>query len=167
LQQERYRCLSIKEFLVTEQCPDSWRAFDLYVFRDRDVVFYVGQSRLAFDRVWQHIGGGFKGRSVIGQFILCNWPRSMRFSIELQSSKSDSFAYVGNDLDAAETLLITQLSPCFNSALNYHPTALPERYSSPHGPIRCSRNLKRLIREASYAVKADQRRKLLDEIGSR
>ena len=28
--------LSLKHFLVTEQrCPDEWRAFDLYLFRDR------------------------------------------------------------------------------------------------------------------------------------
>lgn len=165
MQQEHYRCLSVKEFLVTEQCPDSWRIFDLYIFRDSDVVFYVGQSHLAFDRVWQHIGGGFKGRSVVGQFILCNWPRSMRFNIELLSSQSERFACVGNNLNAAETLLIEQLSPCFNSALNYHPVALPEHYQSPHGPIRHARNLRRLILEAGKAVKADQRRKMLDEIG--
>src|SRR5690242_18712762 len=113
--QDQHHCVSVKEFMLIEHCPVSWRAFDLYIFRDSNIVFYVGQSHLAFDRVWQHISGGFKARSVVGRFILCNWPTSMKFNIELLSSRSSRFASVGNNIDAAETALIAELSPCFNS----------------------------------------------------
>ncbi len=88
---------SVKEFLLTEQrCPPEWRPFDLYLVRDDAVVFYVGQSYVAFDRVWRHILDGYKGRSVVGRFIHCNWPASMRFTIELLSSRSPQFADLGH-----------------------------------------------------------------------
>lgn len=32
---------------------------DLYAFRDEAVVFYVGQSQLAFSQVWDHLKSGF------------------------------------------------------------------------------------------------------------
>ena len=35
----------------------------------REVVFYVGQSYLAFGRVWEHLLSGFKGHSIMGRFI--------------------------------------------------------------------------------------------------
>ena len=70
--------LSLKRFLIVAECPPDWRAFDLYLFRDDEVVFYVGQSYLAYARVWQHITDGYKARSVVGRFVLCNWPGSMR-----------------------------------------------------------------------------------------
>ena len=150
--------IPIKNFLVIEECPSTWRRLDLYMFRDEDVVFYVGQSYLAFDRVWQHIRDGYKGRSVVGRFILCNWPGSMKFTIELRSSLADDFAAVGHDLNAAEQQLIEQLCPCFNSALNVSPTPLPEKYALPTSAIKCSRSLTKLIREAGYAVRAENRR---------
>ena len=84
--------LSVKEFLITEQrCLPEWRPFDLYLFRDEHVVFYVGQSYVAFDRVWRHILDGFKGRSMVGRFILCNWPASMKFVIELPFASSITY----------------------------------------------------------------------------
>ena len=52
--------LSLKRFLLIEQCPADWKGMDLYLFRDDAVVFYVGQSHLAFARVWDHLLGGFK-----------------------------------------------------------------------------------------------------------
>ena len=52
--------LPLKRFLIVAVCPPDWRAFDLYLFRDDEVVFYVGQSHLAYDRVWQHIADGYK-----------------------------------------------------------------------------------------------------------
>jgi hypothetical protein len=121
-------------------------------------VFYIGQSYLAYDRVWQHITDGYKARSVVGRFVLCNWPSSMRFTIELWSSQADRFAEVDHDLNAAERLLIEQHAPCFNEALNRRPTPLPERYASPSAPIRCSRSPNRLIHEAERAVQADERK---------
>ena len=150
--------LPLKRLLIVAECPPDWRAFDLYLFRDDEVVFYVGQSYLAYDRVWQHITDGYKARSVVGRFVLCNWPGSMRFTIELWSSQADRFAEVDHDLNAAERLLIEQHAPCFNEALNRRPTPLPDRYAPPGAPIRCSRSLNKLIREAERAVQADERK---------
>lgn len=166
LQPEQPVCLSVKAFMQIEQCPPDWQAYDLYIFRDGGTVFYIGQSCVAFDRVWQHIRDGRKGRSVVGRFILRNWPASLHYGIELLSSRFDRFACVGHDLTAAENHLIARYSPCFNRTANAHPAPLPERYAPPNGPIRCSRNLKHLIREAGYALQAEQRRRFLNEISA-
>jgi hypothetical protein len=150
---------SVKEFLLTEQrCPPEWRPFDLYLVRDDAVVFYVGQSYVAFDRVWRHILDGYKGRSVVGRFIHCNWPASMRFTIELLSSRSPQFADLGHDLLAAERRLIEHYAPCFNVSQNSQPTALPACYAPPGQRITSPRSLTRLISQASMAVQADRRR---------
>jgi hypothetical protein len=154
--------ISVKEFLLTEQrCSSDWRPFDLYLFRDEEVVFYVGQSYLAFDRVWRHILDGYKGRSVVGRFILCNWPASMRFTIELLSSRAERFADLDHDLSAAERRLIEQYSPCFNVTLNAQPTPLPAPYAPPGQRITCPRSLTKLINQASITVQADHRRRWL------
>ncbi len=149
----------VKRFMLIEQCPSTWQYLDLYVFRDRELVFYAGQSQLAFDRVWQHLRDGFKGRSVVGRFILCNWPASLNFQIELTSSQAKRFVSVDHDLDLAERELIREMAPCFNDALNTQPTPLPKRYVGLDAPLRCSRSLKKLIYEAQRAVKAEERQR--------
>lgn len=147
--------ISLKRFLLVEQCPAEWRNLDLYLFRDEEVRFYVGQSELAFGRVWEHLLSGFKGHSIIGRFVWCNWPTSMKFTIELLSSQSETFAGTGNDLNAAERALIEQWSPCFNVSLNSRPTPLPEAYLPPNTPFRRRQGLNKLIHEAERAVKAE------------
>ena len=37
--------ISLKRFLLIEQCPEAWKSLDLYLFRDEAVAFYVGQSQ--------------------------------------------------------------------------------------------------------------------------
>ena len=150
--------LALKRFLVTAKCPPDWRSFDLYLFRADDVVFYVGQSYRAFERVSQHLYDGYKARSIVGRFILCNWPTSLNFTIELWSSQADRFAAVDHDLNAAERMLIERYAPCFNEALNRRPTPLPDRYAPPTAPLRCSRSPHKLIHEAARAVQAEERR---------
>lgn len=151
--------VSVKEFLVTEQrCPPDWRHFNLYLFRDDEVVFYVGQSYVAYDRVWRHILDGFKGRSAVGRFILCNWPASAKFTVELLASGSECFAAVDHDLNAAERLLIERHAPCFNTALNHHPIPLPARYIPPNSRLTCPRSPSRLVRQAGIFLQADNRR---------
>jgi hypothetical protein len=154
--------LSLKQFFVTEQrCPAEWAKLDLYLIRDDHCAFYLGQSDCAFLRVWEHIRGGFKGQSAVGRFILCNWPTSMKFTVELMSSRGEDFASVGYDRDAVERLLIERWTPCFNIALNHQPRELPEQYFPATVKPRCSRSLKKLIMEASIALQAEQRRKWL------
>ncbi len=149
----------ISKLLTIEQCPTEWRCYNLYLFRDDTVVFYVGQSYNAFDRVWAHLHGGFKGRSVVGRFVLCNWPRSMRFVVELTDSQSARFDLAGNDLDAAERYLIEQLSPCFNEALNSRPTPLPGKYSPPGVKGRRPKSIKRMMHDAARACQLEHNRR--------
>lgn len=156
--------LPLKRFLLVEQCPAPWKGLDLYLFRDEHVVFYVGQSSLAFARVWEHLLNGFKGHSMVGRFVWCNWPKSMSFTIELLSSKSKQFGDVGNDLNASERLLIQRWSPCFNISQNSQPTPLPNSYLPPNAPFRRRRSLNMLIHEAERAVKADDTKLWLENL---
>jgi hypothetical protein len=147
--------ISLKRFLLIEQYPATWKDLDLYLFRDEAVVFYVGQSHSAFARVWEHLLSGFKGHSIMGRFVWCNWPRSMSFTIELLSSQSEQFGVVGNELSASERLLIQRWSPCFNLSQNRQPTPLPNCYLPPNAPFRRRRSLNMLIHEAERAVKKE------------
>ncbi len=144
--------LSLARFLITTDLPDGWAHYDLYVIRDDDVAFYVGQSDSAFHRVWAHLEGGFKGRSTVGRFVLLNWPAALRFTVELLSSAAERFALLGNTRDAAERYIIETLAPCFNEALNQAPTPLPRRYTPPDARVRHPRSLRRMIADAEHAV---------------
>lgn len=148
--------IPLKRFLLIEQCPADWKSLDLYLFRDEAVVFYVGQSYLAFARVWEHLLSGFHGHSIVGRFIWCNWPVSMRFTIELLSSQSEQFAGVANDLSAAERELIRRWAPCFNVSQNNQPTPVPKSYLPPNARLRCSRSLNKLIHEAERSIRAEE-----------
>ena len=156
--------IPLKRFLLVEQCPAAWKGLDLYLFRDENVVFYVGQSALAFARVWEHLLSGFKGHSIVGRFLWCNWPRSMSFTIELLSSQSAQFADVRNELNASERLLIQHWSPCFNVSQNNQPTPLPNSYLPPNASFRRRRSLNMLIHEAERAVNADDTKLWLENM---
>lgn len=147
--------IALKRFLLIEQCPAAWKGLDLYVFRDETVTFYVGQSQLAFARVWEHLLSGFKGHSIVGRFVWCNWPASMKFTIELLSSQSAPFSALAPDLSAAERLLIQRRAPCFNVSQNSQPTPVPAVYLPANAPFRRRRSLNMLIHEAERAVKAE------------
>ena len=157
--------IPLKRFLLNKECPASWKGLDLYLFRDEDVVFYVGQSHLAFARVWEHLLSGFKGHSIVGRFVWCNWPKSMSFTIELLNSQSKQFVDVGNELNASERKLIQHSSPCFNVSQNDQPTPLPNSYLPANTPFRRRRSLNALIHEAERAVKADDTKLWLDNLG--
>src|SRR5215204_480140 len=156
--------IPLKRFILIEQCPTAWKEMDLYVFRDESVAFYVGQSQLAFSRVWDHLLSGFHGHSLIGRFVWCNWPTSMKFSIELSSSRFEEFHSVGNNLDAAEKHLIRRWSPCFDVSQNNQPTPLPNSYLPLNAPFRRRRSLNMLIHEAERAVKADDTKLWLESM---
>jgi len=156
--------IPLKRFILIEQCPETWKSFDLYLFRDENVVFYVGQSQLAFARVWEHLMGGFHGHSMAGRFVWNNWPKSMKFTIELLSSQSEQFAVMGNDLNAAERQLIERWSPSFNISLNSQPTPLPQFYLPPNAKPRRRSSLNKLRHEAARVVQAEETKRLLDEV---
>ncbi len=156
--------IPLKQFLLIQKCPAHWQGLDLYLFRDENVVFYVGQSHLAFDRVWDHLLSGFKGNSMMGRFVWCNWPRSMSFTIELLSSRSAQFYDVGHELNASERLLIQHYCPCFNISLNQQPMSLPDSYLPPNAPFRRRRSFIVLLHEAERAVKADEAKRWLQDL---
>jgi hypothetical protein len=156
--------ISLKRFLLIEHCPADWKGLDLYLFRDEAVVFYVGQSHLAFARVWEHLLSGFKGHSIMGRFVWCNWPTSMNFTVELLSSQLEQFGIVGNGLSAAERLLIQQWTPCFNVSQNREPTPVPHSYLPPNAPFRRRRSLNALIHEAQRVVQAEDTKLWIQEM---
>ena len=157
--------IPLKRFLLVEECPADWKDFDLYLFRDESVAFYVGQSHLAFARVWEHLLSGFKGHSIVGRFVWVNWPKSMSFTIELLSSRHGQFDVVGNDLSASERMLIQHWSPCFNISQNNQPTPLPNSYLPPNAPFRRRRSLNALLHEAERAVKTEEAKLWLENLG--
>jgi len=160
---ELHVCLLLKEFLLIEHCPPSWQRLNLYLVRDDETVFYVGQSFVAFHRVWEHFYGGFKGRSLLGRFIICNWPTSMRFSVELLNSRSSRFDLVQNDLDLSEQLLIREHAPCLNTTFNPNPTPIPDQYASPYTSLKFRHHPQRFIKQAAQAMETVRRRAWLDD----
>ena len=146
--------IPLKRFLLVEQCPASWKGLDLYLLRDKNVVFYV----------WEHLISGFKGHSMVGRFIWCNWPKSMSFTIELLSSQSEQFSVVRNELNASERLLIQRWSPCLNISHNSQQTPLPDSYLPPNAPFRRRRSLNMLILEAERVVKAEDTQLWLQDL---
>lgn len=86
--------------------------------------------------------------------------RHERFAVVRQSGGTESERE--HQLDAAERLLIQDLAPCLNEALNRQPTPLPEAYRPPAATPTCPRSPNKLIRDAAYALKAEQRRKWLE-----
>jgi hypothetical protein len=155
--------LPLKEFLQIEHCPPGWRYLNLYLIRDAEVVVYVGKSYVAFQRVWQHFYDGFKGRSLLGRFIVCYWPVSMRFTVELMISRLAMFEPVEHELDRSEQMLIQQCSPCLNTALNPHPTPIPEPYFSPYTSLKYRLHPKRFIHQAAQAIEAEQKKAWLEQ----
>ena len=152
----------VKQFILLEECPAAWKALDLYIIRDESSVFYVGQSHQAFSRVWDHIKNGYKARSEVGLFILCNWPKSMNFQIDLLSSRAQEFDEVENNLLRAEELLIKRYRPCFNISQNSEPCAIPETYFPPSSAIRSPRSLTRMRYQAEQSILNDERKKWME-----
>ncbi len=152
-----------KQFILLEECPAAWKNFDLYIIRDECSVFYVGQSYQAFNRVWDHIKNGYKARSEVGLFILCNWPKSMNFQIELLSSQAEEFAEVENNVLRAEEMLIKRYGPCFNISQNSDPGPIPEVYFPPSSSIRSPRSLIRMRYQAEQSILNDNRKKWMEE----
>lgn len=149
--------IKLKQFILIEECPPDWKEYDLYCIREGDTAFYVGRSYLAFDRVWGHIRNGYKARSLVGRFLLCNWPASMNYEIVLMNSRAPEFDPVRNDPALAEELLIKRLQPCLNESLNAAPADLPEKYLPPNAEIRCSRSLTKLRFQAALALKNEEK----------
>ena len=100
----------------------------LYVVRDGDTIFYVGQSKSIESRFLEHLGISARGwpayESQLGRLIRENAPESQHWQVELYSIKELEV----DDVDFAEEALINILRPCLNARYNDDPSVLPDRY---------------------------------------
>lgn len=131
--------------------PDT-KGYYLYLYRDGDVVFYVGQSKDPIERIRQHLGRALPyWPDAIGQLILDNAPASfIEWKIDLFTlsdcleavqahwvSQASSFQNLVNTfydpdlVNRAEEALIAHYRPHLNvlNATKYT-NPLPERYVS-------------------------------------
>jgi hypothetical protein len=154
--------MDVKHLILEPECPPNLMEYDLYIIRDADLIFYVGQSNSAFYRVWEHIINGYKARSIVGRFILCNWPASMHFQIDFYSSKSDLFTAVSHDLNRAELQLINKHRPCFNEIANISPTLLPTQYKPVTKLMKYSHGLRKLQFQARLAIEAEAKKRWIE-----
>ena len=122
--------------------------YRLYLVREGETVFYVGQAKNTYNRLLAHLGmDGRSAPSAIGQLILENVPVSDAWLFEeytLEEGEAFVTAYratlpqqmqafyrengSGYDVDLAEDAMIKLYRPCLNTALNPDPTPLPEQY---------------------------------------
>lgn len=122
--------------------PDDLNEYELYCFRDGDLVLYVGKTeRYIADRLLEHLG--ITGSSSMTQLIQDNVPESMGWQIELYSfgecAKLVEKFYgkikgYGSEerwvrwVELSEKALIKEYRPAVNGTNNEGGTALPEKY---------------------------------------
>ena len=97
----------------------------IYVIRDDDLIFYIGQSKHIIRRLQEHmgldIGFGIK-ESNTGRFVNANLPKSREWQIDLLSLEDcktyTAFTLSADNVNFAENELISLLCPCLNQHLN-------------------------------------------------
>ena len=125
--------------VLEDRTPDAVSECNLYVVRDGEVIFYVGQSqREVADRVCQHCGMGRHGRgaafnrkSVLGYLVEDNLPESLQWEVDFMTVQDcdKRFNYEARSVIEAETVLIVELRPALNGSLNRNPMPLPDKYT--------------------------------------
>jgi len=115
--------------------------YRIYVIRDGETVFYVGQSHNPHNRLLEHMALSRTQPSLIGTFIRENAPASGAWVFE-QYTLDDCSEVVGRcrDVDDAEEALIKLHRPYFNAAMNPYPLPLPMRYKSSYRKDREAKN---------------------------
>ena len=139
---------TIKE-AISDESKFQEADYRLYLIRDGETVFYIGQSQNTHNRLLSHLGlYGRSGPSSIGQFIREHVPQSNSWVFEqytLKECEPFILAYRATNasghmqafyrtyghrynVDDAEEALIKHYRPCFNAAMNPDPMPLPKRY---------------------------------------
>src|SRR6266487_456364 len=64
---------------------DAMEGHYLYVYRDAETIFYVGQSVDPQRRLYEHLGirGAWQGGDDVGQIMHDNYPASLSWTVEL------------------------------------------------------------------------------------
>lgn len=108
--------------------------YRVYAMKERTgQIIYVGKSRNAIARLWQHVGQGRGCPSSVGQLVLDFASESHAWEIDLydirdcykilgeeyihnESLKRRDVMIIESKVDQAETVLIRKLAPYFNGA---------------------------------------------------
>lgn len=122
----------------------------VYVIRDGDIIFYVGQTHyFVVERLYEHMGRGDRYQpspSLIGQYIRMNSPSSDDWQIEIYTF--EECEHIVFDFDnnyknwiehadrneVLEAALIARLHPYINKQDNRYERPLPDKYKRPHKP---------------------------------
>jgi hypothetical protein len=125
-----------------------------YLYRDQEVIFYIGRSFFPLERLREHLGWGmFNGsRSPLGVFILEHLPQALSWTMELRTALDcDSLVrhyrpeyhdwyqqhlhkrLTHEIVEVAEEVLIEHYHPCLNITGNRQGAVLPERYQHKSG----------------------------------
>jgi len=124
--------LTINDVLADHWPPEHERA-NIYIFRDADVIFYVGSSPRGkvYNRVRAHIKTKSGGHSSLHELVKNNMPDSLNWNIDLYRVKK---TYIRDLLGESasiigiESNIIRRLRPVINQQFNPCPTPLPIRY---------------------------------------
>jgi len=129
------RTFTIKEALELDDLNDE--RYNIYLYRDSEVVLYIGQSSRPFERLREHLGQGDRNLydpDFVGQLMLNNRPASLTWEVqiatlaELQQLLNLPVRIDKVSLDSMERDLILLYKPCLNRTGNPHRTPLPARY---------------------------------------
>lgn len=100
---------------------------NIYLIRDGEVIFYIGQSSFGGAyRVIEHFDNTARSNSTLHELMMDNLPKSLLWSVDLVSIPGHDEI----DRQDFECALITALSPCINIHCNDTPSRLPSNYTS-------------------------------------
>ena len=129
--------ITVADVINNTLSETGWSHFRLYVFRDCDLVLYVGQtSQNITDRLEEHLGLTYRNESQVGRLVEENAPESYSWCIDLRTL--DECVPIiqrhfpesrGIDINHAERALILEFSPSLNAQSNPHPCRLPSKYT--------------------------------------
>ena len=110
--------------VFADQWPPEHKHANIYIFRDEDVILYVGSSTNVYNRIRAHVGIREGGHFMLNTLVQDNLPGSRNWNIDLYMVNSTTF---GN-LMRYEMQIIKRLCPIINKHGNPCPIPLPMRY---------------------------------------
>ena len=112
--------------VFTDQWPPEHEHANIYIFRDADVIFYVGSSpKSVYNRIRAHLGiGTYFGHFELHTLVEDNLPNSRNWNIDLYRVNSANVS----DILRCERQIIQRLCPIVNIQGNPFPMPLPMRY---------------------------------------
>lgn len=169
------------DWLLKPPEPEPVRRWpDLYIFWLEKTPLYIGATVDISRRLEQHMGltdawgnarydfGVHAPNSEVGRFVSHFAPESLDWTIQLLCSRDFTLAKAADvkprDAGTVEEFLIKTLKPCFNTALNPEPSAIPEPFCT-----LWQKHWSPLLEAAAVSVYVPyvRRRRALQEPGSK